>query len=187
MAFTGNSLRPGMVIQYNDQIWSCMEAIHKTPGNKRAFVQAKLRNILGGHQTVVKLSATEPLERVDLREKPMQYLYQDGDNYCFMDSQDYEQIQLSRDFLGDNINYLLENTEVSITFFENTPVGMKLPTTMNFKIIDAEPNLSGATAKATYKNAVIETGLQVKVPQFIEPDEVIVINTETGEYQSRAK
>lgn len=187
MAFTGNSLRPGMVIQYNNEIWSCMEATHKTPGNKRAFVQAKLRNITGGHQTVVKLSATEPLERVDLIEKPMQYLYKDGDNYCFMDNESYEQIQLSEEFLGDRINYLLENTVVGVTFFESTPVGIKLPTSMDFKVIEAEPNLSGATAKATYKNAVIETGLQVKVPQFIEVDEVISINTETGEYQSRAK
>lgn len=176
-----------MIIEHEGKLWQCLEAIHKTPGNKRAFVQAKLRNIPDGNQMVTKFSSTESLERAHLREKTMQFLYADDEFFNFMNTENYEQIQVGKALLGDSANYLLPETQVNVTFYEEMPVGVHLPTTMEFEVTEAEPNLKTATATAAYKNAKIETGGTVKVPPFIEAGERIIVNTETGEYVSRAK
>lgn len=187
MSFTANNLRPGMHIEYENKPWQCMEAVHKTPGNKRAFVQAKMRSVLDGTQKEFKFSSTETLERITLRERKMQFLYNEGDVYHFMDLENYEQSQQDKSKMGSAVDYLMPDAHVSVTFYEDRVIGLKLPQNMTFKIIEAEPNLRSATASAQYKNATIETGLVVKVPPFVEQDDRVVVNTETGEYVERAK
>lgn len=187
MSIPANHLRQGMVIEYENGLWFCLEAQHRTPGNKRAFMQAKLRNIRDGTQKEFKLASDETLERVSLRERPMQFLYSDDDFYHFMDSENYEQVQLTREALGVKANFLLPESKVKITFHEDTAIGLSLPQTMTFKVIDADPGMKTATASSSYKNAKIETGVTVKVPQFVEAGDRIVVDTESGEYAERAK
>ena len=187
MSFSANQLRPGMVIQHEGKLWQCLEAQHRTPGNKRAFMQAKLRNLKDGTQKEFKLASDETLEQVSLRERPMQFLYADDDFYHFMDSANYEQIQLNREVLGEKAHFLLPETLVKIIFHEETAIGINLPQTMTFKVIEADPGMKTASASASYKNAKIETGFAIKVPQFVEAGDRIVVVTESGEYAERAK
>lgn len=186
MSLSANQLKPGMVIQHDGQLWQCLQSVHKTPGNLRAFVQAKMRSIQSGAQKEFRFSSTETLERVHLRERPMQYLYSDDDFYHFMDTENYEQAQINREMLGDSINYLLPDAQVKVTFHEAKPIGLVLPPNMVFKVIEAEPGIKSATASASYKLAKIETGLSVKVPQFVEGGDRIVVDTTSGEYVERA-
>lgn len=186
MGFSANQLRVGMIIEYEGVLWQCLSAEHRTPGNKRAFMQAKMRNVLEGHQKEFRFSATETLERATLKEKSMQFLYADGDLFHFMDTTNYEQIQIGRDQMGNTTSYLLPETQVEISFYDERPIGVRLPQSMTFKVIEAEPNMKSATATSSFKNAKIETGLPVKVPQFVEEGDSIIISTETGDYLERA-
>ncbi len=187
MGFSANDLRPGHVIDHDGHLWQCLESVHKTPGNLRAFVQAKMRNIKQGTQKDFRFSSTEELNRIDLRERPAQFLYVSDGMYNFMDTETYDQFFLSKELLGDNIGYMLPEMTIQITFFDETPLSVKLPRTMAFNIIEAEPNMKSATATSSYKIAKIETGTTVKVPQFIEVGDRIIVDTENGNYLERAK
>ena len=182
-----NQLRPGMIIQYEGQVFQVMEAIHRTPGNLRAFMQVKMRNIKNGNQTEQRFSTSDKVEKIALDNHKMQFLYQDEDAYHFMNTENYEQVQLSSTDLGDAINFLLPETVIDVQFYEGKPIGVQLPKTMEFKIIEAEPAVKKQTASSSYKPAKIETGLSVKVPPFISEGEVIRIDTETHEYVERVK
>lgn len=187
MTISANQLRPGIVIQQEGILWQCLESVHKTPGNLRAFVQAKMRNVQTGVQKEFRYSSTEMLDRVLLRERASQYLYIEGGHYYFMDSENFEQFPLSTEVLGDAVGFLLPDAQVNITFFEDKPIGLRLPQTLVFTVIEAEPGMKAATASASYKNAKIETGKTVRVPQFVDAGDKIVVNTETGDYVERAK
>lgn len=187
MGISANQLRPGTVIEYEGTIWQCLEAQHRTPGNKRAFMQAKMRNIKDGTQKEFKFSSTEGLERVSLFERPAQFLYSDDQYFHFMDKENFEQIQLNREILGIAASFLLPDAEIKIAYCEERPLGIVLPMTMTFTVTEAEPGMKSATASASYKNATIETGMVVKVPQFVQAGDRIIIKTETGEYHERAK
>lgn len=185
MPISANQLKPGMVILYENVLWQCLQSVHKTPGNLRAFVQAKLRNVKAGTQKEFRFSSTEMLERVSLIEREMQYLYDDGEFLNFMDTENYEQLQLSKEMVGDAVHYLLPDSKIKVTFYDESPIGVALPPTMVFKIVSAEPGIKTATATASYKNATIETGLEIKVPQFIDEGERVLIDTTTGDYMER--
>ncbi|MBI4411560.1 MAG: elongation factor P [Deltaproteobacteria bacterium] len=187
MSISANQLRPGNIIEYDGKLWLCLESVHKTPGNLRAFIQAKLRSVKDGVQKEFRFSSTEMLEKVSLRERPMQFLYVDGDFYNFMDSENYEQVHLSKSLVGEAANYLLPDAQVKVTFFEESPIGIALPTTLDFTVIEADPGMKTATASASYKNAKIETGVTIKVPQFVTAGDRITISPATGEYVERAK
>lgn len=187
MTISANQLRPGTVVEYEGKLWQCLQSIHKTPGNLRAFVQAKMRNVRDGTQKEFRFSSTEMLERVDLRTRPVQFLYAEDGAYHFMDQENFEQYQLSRELLGDAVNYLLPEAIVQVTFYDETPIGVALPKTIDFNVIEAEPNMKSSTATSSYKNAKIETGLTVQVPQFIEVGDRLTINTEDGSYMNRSK
>jgi len=186
MGVSANQLKPGMVIDHDGKLWQCLQSIHKTPGNLRAFVQAKMRNVRDGTQKEFRFSSTENLNRVDLREREMQFLFADTEFYNFMDTESFDQIQLSTATLGDSVNYLLPDSKIKVTFFDESPIGVALPNVMEFEIVEAEPGLKTATASASFKNAKIATGMSVKVPQFIDAGERIRIDTSTGEYLERA-
>jgi len=181
----GNQIRPGMVIEYEGKPFFVMEAIHRTPGNKRAFMQTKLRNLLTGDQAEARFSSTDRVERISLPEKKMQFLYQEGEDYHFMDVESYEQIHMNVAQVGDATNFLQPETVVGINFYEGKTLGINLPKTMDFLVQETEPELKGATASAQYKPAKLETGLQVKVPPFIKEGDKVRIDTQTHEYVTR--
>lgn len=183
----GNELRKGNVILHEGKLWQCMEATHRTPGNLRAFVQAKMRNIKDGSQKEFRFASTEKLDQVDVFERKMQFLYADGDQYNFMDTENYEQIELTKEQIGDGSFYLQPDMVIGITFYEQTPISVKLPQTMIFEIVEADPEIKGATASASFKSAKLSNGMGIQVPQFVKVGDVVKINTETGEYQERVK
>jgi elongation factor P len=174
-----------MLIQYEGALCRVLDLHHITPGNKRAHVQCRMRDIRSGRQLDHKFRAEDDVERATLDEHQMQYLYRDGDLFCFMNTESYEQVHLSTDVLGDNAAYLLPEAVISVEFFEEEPVGIHLPVTVDLKVSDTVPGIKGATASAQIKPATLETGLVVNVPSFIDTGDTVRINTETGEYLGR--
>ena len=183
----GNSIRPGYVIKYNNHLYRVMTAEHRTPGNKRAFMQAKLRNIGDGTQTEIRFRADEQIERAELEQIEMEYLYLDPAGYCFMNCVTYEQIFLEESLLKDSIKFILPNARVHVEFCDEKAIGVTLPEAVDLKVEDTEPQLKGATASGSGKPATLETGLVVTVPQFISIGEVVRVSTTSGEYLERAK
>lgn len=187
MNISGNDLRKGDIILFENKLWHCMQAVHRTPGNLRAFMQAKLRSIKDGNQKDVRFSATERVEKVDVFEREMQFLYAEGDTFHFMDTKNYEQIEISRELLGEHAVYLSANLNVNITFYESSPLGVRLPQTMEFEVTEAEPEIKGASASASFKSATLSNSQTVQVPQFVKVGDRVRVNTETGEYLERVK
>jgi elongation factor P len=182
-----NDLRPGMVIKWNNNdLYSIFKMEHRTPGNLRAFVQVKMRNLRTGAIFDNRFSSTEQVERAILDEQEMEYLYDDGDQYTFMNTETYDQVALNKDLLGDAVEYLIPNIKVKVEFYEGRPMSVELPATVDLKVIETEPGLKGATVSNVGKPAKLETGLVVQVPSFINEGEVIRVNTTDGTYQARA-
>ena len=167
MAIPATQLRPGMVIKHNNDLHSVFSVEHRTPGNLRAFIQAKLRNLRTGAMFEHRFRSGDPIEKITVDEVKMEYLYQDGDSYVFMNTENYEQLYLGKDTLGDAVEYLTANLQISVEFFDGKPVGVELPQTVELKIIQTEPGLKSATASSVTKPATTETGLVVQVPPFI--------------------
>lgn len=187
MLVPATQLRVGALILYQDAPHRILDLIHVTPGNKRGFVQTKLRNLRSGLQTEHKFSSNDKVDRVTLEQREMEYLYATGDEYCFMNAADYEQIGLSSDILGDAVRYLVPNMTITLEVYDGEPVGVGLPKTVDLTVSDTPPAMKGATVNNELKPATMETGLVVRVPGFIEVGETIRVDTQTGEYVSRAK
>jgi len=180
-----NDIRRGMAILYKGKIHVVMDVVHRTPGNKRAFVQMTLRSISSGEQLQNKFSSTEALEHVHLEARRAQFLYQDSQGYHFMDLGDYNSLALPEQFIGDNRFYLKENMELDLDIHEGTPVRLRLPKQVVLKVTDAPPWVKGDSVSNNMKPAKTETGLQLNVPIFISEGTLIKVNTETGEYVGR--
>ncbi len=179
-------MRPGMVIKFGDDLHSVFSVSHRTPGNKRGFVQARMRNLRSGAMIEHRFSSEDFVDRAALDEAEMEYLYQDSDYYYFMNTATYEQIHLTRDVLGEGVNYLVPNLKLNIEFYEGRPVSVELPATVDLKVLETEPGIKGASVSNVTKPAKLETGLVVQVPPFINAGEVIRISTSEGTYQERA-
>jgi len=186
MAIPATQLRPGMIIKHNNDLHSVFSVEHRTPGNLRAFIQAKLRNLRTGAMFEHRFRSPDPIEKFTVDEVQMEYLYQDGDDYYFMNTENYEQIHLKRDTLGDSVDYLTPNLQIQVEFFDGKAVGIELPQTVELTIIETEPGLKSATASSVTKPAKTETGLVVQVPPFINEGERIKVDTAEGVYLSRA-
>ena len=186
MAIPATQLRPGMVIKHNNDLHSVFSVEHRTPGNLRAFIQAKLRNLRTGAMFEHRYRSGDPIEKITVDEVKMEFLYQDGDSYVFMNMENYEQLYLDKNTLGDAVDYLTANLQISVEFFDGKPVGVELPQTVELKIVQTEPGLKSATASSVTKPATTETGLVVQVPPFINEGEVIRVDTSEGAYLSRA-
>src|SRR5580700_3710152 len=178
-------LRKGMLIKVGNDLFRLLELHHLTPGNKRAHIQARMRNIRTLALADHKFRAEEDVERATLDEREMQYLYSDGDHYYFMDTTTFEQIQISHEALGDSVNYLIADSIIKVEFYDVEPVGIELPPTVDLVVKETVPGIKGATASAQVKPATLETGLVVQVPPFVNEGDRIRGSTETGEYQSR--
>ena len=187
MFVQATQLRVGTLIVYRDDLHRIMELIHVTPGNKRGFVQTKLRNLRTGLQTENKFRSDDKIERATLDQQDMQYLYESGGTYHFMNAESYEQIELSQDSLGQAVQFLAPNLMIKVDLHNGQPVGISLPKTVDLRVEDTPPSLKGATVNNELKPATTETGLVVRVPGFIEIGETVRVDTETGNYLSRAK
>jgi elongation factor P len=179
-------LRKGMLIKIGNDLFRVLELMHFTPGNKRGFVQSKMRNIRSGALSDHKFRSEDDVERATLDEREMQYMYHDGDSYHFMDTNSFEQLHITGESIGDAAGYLIADMVIKVEFYESEAVGIELPMTVDLKVEDTPPAIKGATASAQLKPARLETGLVVQVPPFVNTGDKIRVNTDTGEYQSRA-
>jgi elongation factor P len=183
-----SQVRKGMVILGDDgQLYHVVDRDLNTPGNWRAILQLKLKNLKTGSITVNRVRPQDKVEQAYLDKREMQYLYKDGDGYVFMDTETYDQITLPKEWVGELMLYMKEDNKAQVTFYEGTPLSLELPATVELKVIETEPSVKGATAAAQYKPATLETGLKITVPPFINIGEVVAVDTRTGEYLSRAK
>jgi elongation factor P len=179
-------LKKGMCIKHQNDLYRVVDAQHKTPGNLRGMVQAKIRNLKTGSISDHRFRSVDVVERAILDETEMEYLYQDGDMYHFMNNDTFEQIGLSAEILGGAVDYLIPNIRLAIEFYESRPVGIELPLTVEMKVVETEPAIKGASVSNVGKPARMETGLVVQVPPFINEGDVIRIDTTTGSYIERA-
>lgn len=180
-----NALRSGMCILHNNEVCKLMSVTHRTPGNLRAFVQVRMRNLKSGNSFEHRFASTESVERAILDTVPMEYLYSDASGHHFMSQETFEQVALSDDVLGDTLQYLLPNSVIKVDFYESNPVGIELPNTVILEIVETEPGMKGATASSSYKPAKTETGLVVQIPPFIEAGTKIEIDTRENKYLRR--
>ncbi len=176
-----------MIVMFEGDPCRVLDARHHTPGNLRAMVQTKLRNVRNNSTFDHRFSATEDVERATLEQHDMQYLYSEGDMHHFMNTETYDQIGLDDEALGDAIYYLIPDLKIQVEFFNDSPIGISLPASVELKVIETEPELKGATVSGTSKPAKLETGLTVNVPGFISEGEVIRVDTTEGKYIERAK
>jgi elongation factor P len=179
-------LRPGMVVKFNNELHSVFSMVHRTPGNLRGFVQAKMRNLRSGSMIEHRFSSEDKIERVSLDEHEMEYLYDDGEYYYFMNTESFEQMHLTADTLGDGVSYLIPQLRVNVEFYEGKPISVELPPSVEMTVVETEPGLKGATVSNVTKPAKTETGLVVQVPPFINQGEKIRVSTADGSYQERA-
>ena len=183
---SATQMRPGMVIKFNNELYSIFSVNHRTPGNLRGFVQAKMRSLRTATMTEHRFSSEDKVERAQLDEQEMEYLYDDGEYYYFMNTETYEQMHLTRDLLGDATQYLIPQLHVKVEFHEGKPISVELPATVDMLVVETEPGMRGATVSNVTKPAKLETGLVVQVPPFITEGEKIRVNTAEGTYQERA-
>ncbi|HLN01938.1 MAG TPA: elongation factor P [Bryobacteraceae bacterium] len=183
---SSTQMRPGMVIKFNNELFSIFSVNHRTPGNLRGFVQAKMRNLRSGSMIEHRFSSEDRVERAMLDEQEMEYLYDDGEYYYFMNTADYEQMHLTKEILGDAVSYLIPQLHVNVEFYEGKPISVELPATVDMTVVETEPGIKGASVSNVTKPAKLETGLVVQVPPFITEGEKIRVNTAEGTYQERA-
>jgi len=181
------NLRPGMVVMYNDQPHRVLSFQHRTPGKGNAVVQVKLRGVKTGTQTETRLGSTESMERVNVAGRKMQYLYNDGDDYVFMDNETYDQITLPMAMLEEESPWLEENMELVVQYVGDEATGVELPKLVEIEITETEPALKGATAQASPKPATLANGVVIKVPQFMESGELIRVDPTEGRYIERVR
>ena len=179
-------MKKGMLIKIGQDLFRVLELQHVTPGNLRGFVRVKFRNIRTGTLADQKLRSEDFVERATLDEREMQYLYRDGDAFHFMDTSSYEQLHIDAEALGDNVNYLIPDALIKVEFYGTEPVGIELPQTVDLVVEETAPGIKGATASNQIKPARLETGLVVNVPPFVNNGDKVRVNTDTGEYLSRA-
>jgi elongation factor P len=183
---TANDLRRGMAINYNGDIAVVLDSQHRTPGNLRAFVQATIRSIRNGKTSDVRFSSTERIEVIPMNIRKMEFSYKDGDDYVFSDPETYETVTITPDIIGDGKNYLVENSQVTVTFVEDKVVQVEVPPSVVLTVADAPEGIRGDSANNVQKPIRLETGITVQAPLFIKTGEKIKIDTRTGKYMERA-
>lgn len=181
-----NDIKNGMTFQYEGNIYQVVEFLHVKPGKGSAFMKMKMKNLRSGTTLERTFNTNIKFEEARIDRTTVQYLYKDGDTYCFMDMETFEQIELSAAQVGDKKDYLLENMDVNITRYGQELLGLELPQKMEFTVVSTEPAVKGGTQTNASKDAYTETGLLVKVPMFVNQGDKIIVTTEDGKYYSRA-
>jgi elongation factor P len=183
---SANDLRKGMAINYNGDIAVVLDTQHRTPGNLRAFVQATIRSIRTGKSSDVRFGSTEKIEVVPMNNQKMEFSYMDGEDYVFTNPENYESVTIGPDIVGDAKNFLIENAAVQMTFVEDKPVSIELPSSVILTVTDAPEGIRGDSANNVQKPIIMETGITIQAPLFIKTGEKIKVDTRTGKYMERA-
>lgn len=186
MKIDGNAIRPGNVIEHKDGLWRAVKIAHTQPGKGGAYLQVELKNLRDGTKLNERFRSSEKVERVSLEQKDFQYLYADGDMYTFMDQESYEQVSIGTDLIGDDSVFLQDGMQVTIEFHEATPLGLSLPDKVTLEVSETEPVVKGQTASSSYKPALLENGLRIGVPPFVNSGDKVVVATAEREYAGRA-
>jgi elongation factor P len=182
---TSNDLKNGMVLSMDNQLWQVVEFQHVKPGKGPAFVRTKLKNVISGKVIDRTLNAGVKIDTANVDKREMQYLYNDGSGFVFMDTQDYDQMTLTPELVGEASNYLLENQQAIVAIHEGLPIYVELPASVVLEITFTEPGLQGDRSSGGTKPATLETGLQIQVPLFIEQGTKVKVDTRTGDYLGR--
>ena len=187
MKILGNEIKPGMIIEHKDDLWSVLKTQHVKPGKGGAFNQVELKSIKRGTKLNERFRSSESVERAILDDKKYNFLYEDENSCHFMDQKNFEQIQISKSLLGEKSKLLKENMEVNLQFHEDEPLSVDLPSSIELKIETTDAAIKGQTASSSYKPATLENGIKIMVPPFINPDDKIVLDTRTLEYVKKVK
>ncbi len=187
MALSANDIRKGMVILFEGTPCKVMEFRHHTPGNLRAMVQSRLRNLITGSSFEHRFRANDTIERAALEQHEMEYLYSDGSHHHFMNSENYEQVSLTEDELGDAAQWLMAGLKLQVEFYEGTPIGIELPSSLELTVTETDPILKSATVSNSNKPATLENGVTITVPPFITEGEKIRVNPTESKYIERVK
>ena len=187
MKILGNEIKPGMVIEHKDDLWSVLKTQHVKPGKGGAFNQVELKSVKKGTKLNERFRSSDSVERAILDDKKFNFLYEDENDCHFMDQVNFEQIQIKKSLLGEKNKLLKENMEVVVQFYEDQPLSVDLPTTVELKIETTDAAIKGQTASSSYKPAILENGINIMVPPFINSDDKIVLDTRTLEYIKKIK
>ena len=186
MKINGNEIRPGNVLEHNGGLWAVVKTNAVKPGKGGAFNQVEMKNLIDGTKLNERFRASETVERVRLEQKDFQFLYEEGEMLVFMDTESYEQLELLKEFVGDRRAFLQDGMMVTVELYEEKPIGISLPDQVTLEIAEADPVVKGQTAASSYKPAVLENGVRVMVPPFIEAGEKILVDTNEITYLRRA-
>jgi elongation factor P len=188
MKINGSAIKPGYVIQHEGGLWVAVKTQAVKPGKGGAFAQVELKNLVDGRKLNERFRSSDVVEQVTLDRKDFQFLYEQGDDLVFMDTATYEQIELGKDWVGeDQTRFLQDGMAVKIELHEDRPIGIQLPVQVTLEVVEAEPTTKGQTASGSYKPAVASNGMRIMIPQFLDVGARIVVSTETGEYVKRAE
>ena len=182
----GNEIRPGNVLEHDGHLWAAVKVDHVKPGKGGAFAQVEMKNLRNGSKLNERFRSADKVERVRLEQKDMQFLYEDGGQLIFMDTETYDQVQLDAEILGERRPFLQDGMTILVEFHEEEALNASLPQKVTCKVVETEPVVKGQTAANSFKPAVLDNGVKVMVPPFVGQDEDIVVNTETMEYSERA-
>ena len=182
MKISANEIKPGMLLEYKDDLWEVTKTQHVKPGKGGAFNQVEMKSINKNTKLNERFRSNEAIEKASIEEVKYSYLYDDNDNYFFMDAKTFEQINISKNILGEKGNFLSENLEVTISIYNEKPITVQLPNQINCKVDNTDVALKGQTVSSSYKPAVLENGLKIQVPPFIESGDEIIVDTRTIEY-----
>ncbi len=187
MKINANSLRPGNILEYKNKLWVILKLSRTQPGKGGAFVQAEMKDIKEGTKLNERFRSNEGVEKAHLDTQEYQFLYMDGDNLTLMDVNSYEQISVAREVVGESAVYLKDSMMVNVVSHESSPIAVELPEEVAFKVVEADAVVKGQTAASSNKPAILENGVRVMVPPFIESGDVIIVKTADGAYVGREK
>lgn len=183
---SGNEIKPGNVIEHQGTIWRAVKTDHVKPGKGGAFAQVELKNLIDGRKLNERFRSADTIEKVRLDQRDFSFLYDNGDTLAFMDQETYEQIELAKDFVGDQGAYLQDGMVVHMEFYNDKPIGLSLPQHVTLEVTETEPVVKGQTAANSFKPATLENGVRTSVPPFVGVGERIIVATEDGSYVRRA-
>ena len=187
MKIAGNEIRPGNVIEHDGGLWVAVKTMAVKPGKGGAYAQVELKNLITGTKLNERFRAAETVERVRLEQKDYQYLYANGDMHTFMNTETFDQIEIHKDFIGEQTGFLQDSMMVTINSHEGRPISISLPEQVTLQVMECEPTIRGQTAASSYKPALLSNGMRVMVPPFVTPGEKIIVATEDSSYVRRAE
>lgn len=187
MKIDANNIRIGDVLEFNGKLWVVAKTMHTQPGKGGAYMQVEMKDMVNGTKLNHRFRSSETVEKVRLEQKPFQYLYEDGNDLVLMDKETYAQINIDKSLLGDSAAFLQNDMELEVSFYEEKPISVLLPETIIAEVAECEPVVKGQTATSSYKPAVLDNGVRIMVPPFINVGDKVVIKTEEAEYLERVK